>query len=70
MQVTVKKFGSSGFSGVDNLSDNATVGDVLRELNMDSKGFKIQADGVDVSLNTVLNNGAKIILVPKVDGGC
>lgn len=46
-----------------------TVGDLLKELKLQSKYFAILADGKKVGENDVIKEGSEIVILPKIAGG-
>ncbi|MHA1620491.1 MAG: MoaD/ThiS family protein [Promethearchaeota archaeon] len=47
-----------------------TVGDLLKDLKLESKYFAILADGKKVgSLDEIIENGSEITILPKIAGG-
>ena len=46
-----------------------TVGDLLKELKLESKYFAILANGKKVGLNDQIEEGAEITILPKIAGG-
>lgn len=46
-----------------------TVGDLLKDLKLESKYFAILANGKKVELNDRIEPGSEITILPKIAGG-
>jgi sulfur carrier protein ThiS len=46
-----------------------TVKDLLRELKLEDKFFAILVDGKRVPLDTVVEKGSEVLILPKIAGG-
>ena len=46
-----------------------TVGDLLKDLKLESKYFAILANGKKVELNDRIEEGSEITILPKMAGG-
>ena len=46
-----------------------TVGDLLKELNLESKFFAILANGKKVNINDTIEENSEITILPKIAGG-
>jgi sulfur carrier protein ThiS len=46
-----------------------TVGDLLKELKLESKFFAILANGKKVGINDTIEENSEITILPKIAGG-
>ena len=46
-----------------------SVGDLLKELNLEGKYFGILVDGKKASENTIINKNSSITILPHIAGG-
>ncbi|NVM02373.1 MAG: MoaD/ThiS family protein [Candidatus Helarchaeota archaeon] len=51
------------------LEKRTAVSDLLAELNLESSYFAVLIDGRTVSLDHMINEGEKVIILPKIAGG-
>ncbi|MHA1111132.1 MAG: MoaD/ThiS family protein [Promethearchaeota archaeon] len=51
------------------VKEERTVKDLLHDLNLDDKYFAILVDGKKASLDTVIETGQSIVVLPRIAGG-
>ena len=51
------------------VKEKRTVKDLLHDLNLDDKYFAILVDGKKASLDTVIEDGQSIVVLPRIAGG-
>jgi len=51
------------------VKEKRTVKDLLHDLNLDDKYFAILVDGKKASLDTEIEQGSSIVVLPRIAGG-
>ena len=63
------EIGKTGSLKTYRVKNAQTVGDLLKELKLETKFFAVLANGKKVSLENVIEEGAEITILPKIAGG-
>ena len=68
MESSLKQISTSGLKTY-RVKTARTVGDLLKELKLESKFFAILSNGKKVNINDVIEENSEITILPKIAGG-
>ncbi len=69
MQIVEKQKEISSIQSYKVVSNTTTVRELLRELKLEQKFFAILVNGKRVDLDSVIEKGSEIVILPKIAGG-
>ncbi len=69
MQIVEKQKEISSIQSYKVVSNSTTVRELLRELKLEQKFFAILVNGKRVDLDSVIEKGSEIVILPKIAGG-
>ena len=69
VQIVEKQREISSIKSYKVVSNTTTVRELLRELKLEQKFFAILVNGKRVDLDSVIEKGSEIVILPKIAGG-
>jgi sulfur carrier protein ThiS len=69
VQIVEKQKEISSIQSYKVVSNTTTVRELLRELKLEQKFFAILVNGKRVDLDSVIEKGSEIVILPKIAGG-
>jgi sulfur carrier protein ThiS len=66
---TIQKLTETSSITTYQINKDQTVGEILRELNLEQRYFAVLVNGRKVNLSDSIEKGSEIVILPKIAGG-